>query len=163
MTYNDKIIFVVGYSRSGTKMMSDLLEKSNVVLRPPEIHFFGTIINPERENDKLINISSTLDKISSIQKKGLNFAYPLSNENKIKLIEKYFNKKDVALPVEIYLAYFNFFKLQSDKEFFCDATPRNIYYIDFLLKSFPNAKFIYMLRDPRENVFSQKYKYKKIY
>jgi hypothetical protein len=37
-----------------------------------------------------------------------------------------------------------------------DKTPRNVYQLPFLLSSFPEAKFIHIVRDPRDNVLSVK-------
>ena len=160
MNRSDKIIFIIGYSRSGTKMMSDLLEKTGLILRPPEIHFFGGLYNPKNEMD-LLPIKRTLKHISNIQEKGLHYSYPLSKAEITTIVEKRFNNNKTAPAVEIYLSYFSYLISKYNKHLFLDATPRNIYYLDYLLKTFPQARFIYMLRDPRDNALSQKVKYKK--
>jgi omega-hydroxy-beta-dihydromenaquinone-9 sulfotransferase len=43
---------------------------------------------------------------------------------------------------------------KKHKPRWCDDTPRNVAHVDFLLELFPEAKFVHMVRDPRDVVAS---------
>lgn len=51
----------------------------------------------------------------------------------------------------------------SNKRIPCEQTPKNIFYIDEILHSYPDAKIIYMFRDPRDVMLSQKNRWKRRY
>ena len=53
--------------------------------------------------------------------------------------------------------------LTAKKKLFCEQTPRNAFYIEDILSSFPDSHIVFMLRDPRAVLLSQKLKWKRRY
>ena len=63
-------IFIVGYSRSGTTMLSRVLGKADNIYSFNEMHFFEQLYSPE-EFDKKLNESQAIsfaDKLLDIQR-----------------------------------------------------------------------------------------------
>src|SRR4030095_9980443 len=50
---------------------------------------------------------------------------------------------------------------KNGKEFPCDQTPQNVFYISEILEAFPDSYIINMVRDPRDVLLSQKRKWKR--
>jgi hypothetical protein len=46
--------------------------------------------------------------------------------------------------------FFSRYALQREKQRWAEKTPKNILYIDYLLRIFPRAQFIHVIRDPRD-------------
>lgn len=49
------------------------------------------------------------------------------------------------------------------KQIPCEQTPKNIFYIKEILDAFPDARIIYMVRDPRDVLLSQKNRWRRRY
>ena len=64
-------------------------------------------------------------------------------------------------PTELFSAFLLYEALLNGKTIPCDQTPRNVFYIDEILKFYPQAKIINMIRDPRDVLLSQKRKWKR--
>ena len=58
MKFNNKIIFVIGNSRSGTTMLSRILNNHTKIRSFNELHFFNDIINEPL--NKIINYKRAL-------------------------------------------------------------------------------------------------------
>ena len=50
---------------------------------------------------------------------------------------------------------------EKGKRYVVEQTPRNIFYISKLLKFYPQAKILHMIRDPRAVLFSQKNRWRR--
>jgi len=162
--YKEKMIFVVGNSRSGTTMMAKLLSKSGKVHFFGEIHFFEQLWNPEEKS--VLNVEDA--------KKLAKKLYAIENEGylkKIKNLEKWEENAekliqhliDNNMPLYPYVIFGTFLVLEAkrhNREIPCDQTPRNVFYIKEILEYFPEAKIINMIRDPRDVLLSQKYKWR---
>jgi len=148
-------IFVVGLSRSGTTLMTDILNRHSEVYIVPETHYF---------DDLRMKMASNLNK-------------PL-NEQQIKYIEDYF----LALTDKFYMtggdpekgwmdrmdlrnlaqsiknqniidAYFEaycriYVDKKENKTRWGEKTPRHVFNIKEMLTCYPNAKIICMIRHP---------------
>jgi len=134
-------IFIIGIPRSGTTLLSTMLNVSEGVFFPEETHFF---IQKSRYN------------------KHSNYF-----KNKISFGEFYFSKRraynrNLTVSTEL-IDQFNL--LPSDKEKFefilkikgqkkdtalCEKTPIHMECIADIKSIYPNAQFILMIRDPRD-------------
>ena len=61
----------------------------------------------------------------------------------------------------MYLAFIDHETKWNHKTIGCDQTPRNLYYLSELLELLPEARFVVMVRDPRDVLLSQKNRYKR--
>lgn len=66
-----------------------------------------------------------------------------------------------ATPAALFSAFLCREAAQNGKSIPCDQTPRNVFYIEDILRFYPRAKVINMIRDPRDVLLSQKRKWKR--
>ena len=153
-------IFIVGYSRSGTTMMSRVLGKADNIYSFNEMHFFEQLYSPE-EFDKKLNESQAIsfaDQLLDIQRSN----YLLYDVGKhIPEAKKIINDLNIRTKPEIFKKFLEFETHLMNKVVACEQTPRNVLYLEELYKIFPDAKVINMVRDPRDVLLSQKSKWKR--
>jgi hypothetical protein len=154
-----KQIFIIGSSRSGTTMMGRILGNNSAVFTFKELHFFGTIwtnmSNQELTKKDQIDLLSRLFCIQD---------HDLFNQNH----SSKFNSKSEKLlcngvenPLEIYRLFLENITKENLAQIPCEQTPQNSYYLTEILKFFPNAKVISLVRDQRDVLLSQKNKWKR--
>ena len=158
------MIFVVGNSRSGTTMMGRVLGRSKDVYTFNELHFFEQLFSV-KEFSKKMNLEESIiffSNLISIERDGY-----LNNKRKIKF---YFQEsedlvkssdKDVFTKIELFNLYLKYESRLNNKNIPCDQTPRNLFYVNEILSAYPDAKIIYMVRDSRNVLLSQKNKWKR--
>ena len=157
------MIFVLGNSRSGTTMMGRVLGRSKDVYTFNELHFFEQLFSV-KEFSKKMNLEESIiffSNLISIERDGY-----LNNKRKIKF---YFQEsedlvkssdKDVFTKIELFNLYLKYESRLNNKNIPCDQTPRNLFYVNEILSAYPDAKIIYMVRDSRNVLLSQKNKWK---
>ncbi|MCG9127701.1 sulfotransferase [Candidatus Poribacteria bacterium] len=156
------MIFVVGNSRSGTTMMGRILGNHPEVFTFGELHFFGQLWSPA-EFSKIdlkdsVNLAATLFCIQTEGYRTHGKTDRFLQEAKV-LCE---NIKNYPVnPPELFKEFLIHETHRNNKSIPCDQTPRNVFYIDEILKQYTNAKIINMIRDPRDVLFSQKKKWKR--
>jgi hypothetical protein len=115
------------------------------------------------------------EKISMPQSEAsLNFSNLLSIQRdgylKKRQPEKYFDETQKVLndlsngEISFAKLYERFLKYEAElqhKKIPCEKTPRNVLYINELLKIYPECKIICMIRDPKDVLLSQKKKWKR--
>ncbi len=161
MLYKDqKIIFIVGNSRSGTKMLTTILSKSKEIFCFPEIHFFEQFYDFSCESLDRTNALDLLSTILCIAEKGYRGNTKMTNEERrfyVLRAEKVIEEQSTYHPLEV---YFTALKYYADSKVPCDPTPRNQFYIEEISERIKHAKFLYLVRDPRDILLSQKNKWK---
>ncbi|SHG68590.1 Sulfotransferase family protein [Fodinibius roseus] len=144
-------LFIVGLPRSGTKLLRELLNNHDQIFIPSiEAYFIPHLV--QKYEDKLLSLDEVNDVITEI-KKSLFFFYYRESFNFGKLVKEETTVKKLIGEIWQKLAME---KENKDIRILGDKTPRNIYHIQFLLNSFPKAKIIHIVRDPRDNVLSAK-------
>ncbi len=157
-----RMIFVVGNSRSGTTMMGRILGGHADVFTFNELHFFEQLWAPTIEPEALDprKACDLLTMLMSYQRDG----YYASHKPRQYLdeCEKIVDTIDnpITAPA-IFSAYINHEIAAHSKTIGCDQTPRNLYYLEELLKLYPDARFVVMVRDPRDVLLSQKNRWKR--
>ena len=76
--------------------------------------------------------------------------------------EKIIAKRDLYA-LEIFKIFLSHVSSKNQCKISCDHTPRNVFYVQEILKNFPEAKIINLVRDPRDILLSQKKKWKRRY
>ena len=157
------MIFIAGNSRSGTTLMGRILGKHPDVFTFSELHYLEEKWMPVDEkvsmtrDEALFNFSNLI----SIQRDGyLKKRQP----------EKYIGETEKGIEglnsneISFALLYKQFLLYETglnQKKISCEKTPRNVLYINELLKIYPECKIICMIRDPKDVLLSQKKKWKR--
>ncbi len=155
-----KIIFIVGNSRSGTKMLTTILNKNPNIFCFPEMHFFEQFYDFSDKHLSLKEAQDMLTTLLCIGEKGYRGNAKLTLGEKtlyLQKAEEIIGEKTSYHPVELYLMALKYY---GGSNFLCDPTPRNQFYIDEISDLIKGAKFLYLVRDPRDILLSQKNKWK---
>lgn len=162
MAFQDKIIFIVGNSRSGTTMMLRIFNNHPQLMVLNELHFFEQLWSPEDKGKNIdkehaITLAAKLlltqrvgymthDKdFTQFQKEATVLVNELKKDNiTAEEVFNYFTKREVAL---------------NHKAIVCEKTPQNVFYLKEIFELYPNARIINMVRDPRAILLSQKNKW----
>ena len=131
-------VFIVGVPRAGTTLLQSILCNSEQYFPIPETHFFSKVA-------------------FGIPKKNLN-AY---QKEKLLRILKRKSRIDIdpaqLLTLNSKKAIFEFIIGQynsKNKETFLEKTPRHIFHYSEIMHHYPDARFICMIREPRNTVSS---------
>lgn len=143
-------IFVVGNSRSGTKLMGRCLGLHSQIHTLKEMHFFDEMVSNPNEPIKSGKVDKLLRKLILTQK--LNPGIP-----------EYLDIKKSQMPgQELYIRFQQFVLAYKNKTIACDPTPRNLFYAKELNVIYPGSFFVALNRDVRAVLWSQKNKWKLI-
>lgn len=142
--FNDiKSVFIGGCPRSGTTMLGSILGSAPDCVVTPESHFKQTI-----PADLNVNWNEGIDRRDFLASLEKSFRFKLW---KISLpLEK--DMPHILKPADYRRAILSLASEYADKKnwrFWIDHTPQNIQNPLMLLKIFPKAKFIHIVRDPR--------------
>jgi hypothetical protein len=157
-----KGVFVVGNSRSGTTLMSRILGSHSAIYQLNELHFYEELYEP-KEIDLALSISE-MSKLCNtlIERDELGYL-----EYKSKQMPKNYSYPEIPItlsnPVDAYKLALQHRIEKYHKGIFCEQTPRNAFYIEHILNAFPEAEIVFMIRDPRAVLLSQKHKWKRRY
>ena len=156
-------IFIVGYSRSGTKMMNKVLSKLDIADYVPEIHFFEQsydFSNTKIEQHRILQSGEAISLAENLVDIVARVGSHLDNGRSVSDVREsmitYINQDTGLTKLNIY------HQLLSELSSRCpiDPTPRNAFYICEIAELIPDARFIYMIRDPRDCILSQRKKWK---
>lgn len=160
-----RVIFIVGSSRSGTTMTARLIGTNPAVFALNELHFFeqewqesdaGHKIGAGAARDLLLKLFST-------QRDGYFFRH--LNERyaaeAASLMARHGVQDGTHEKNEIFSMFVQHEARRVGKSRWCEQTPRNIYYVDAIHRLFPDARFVHVLRDPRDVLLSQKNRWKR--
>ena len=156
-------IFITGNSRSGTTMMAKILGRNPSVFMFYELHFFEQLWYPSKKiedigKEQAINLFAEL---ISLQREGF-----LSNRNPLQFKEEanaYLNSshsKKFTAP-SVFFDFLLYESMLNNKKIPCEQTPRNLFFIDEVCNLYKGSKIICMIRDPRDVLLSQKFKWKR--
>ncbi|WP_319420614.1 sulfotransferase family protein [Pleurocapsa sp. FMAR1] len=157
------LVFIVGNSRSGTTMMGRIVGKHSEVFTFHELHFFEQLRTVQEQND--FTSESEAEQLAArlfcIQRDGyLNQKNPNRFLSEAKeLVAKADAQNSTS--ASIFKEFLFYESAVNNKVIPCEQTPRNVFYINEILKLYPEAKIINMIRDPRDVLLSQKRKWKR--
>ncbi len=164
MKSNNKIIFIVGNSRSGTTMLGSIFGKHSDVYRFEELHFFDGLVS----DIDLVNVEYS-------QENGLHLLRRLLTRSRDGIFASLDNSKysresveilesaSSSRPIDLYNAFLNFELYRLGKSIPCKQSPRYIYSASEILSEFPNAYIINLIRDPRDVLLSQKNRWRRLF
>ena len=153
-------VFIVGNSRSGTTMMGRILGVNKDVFTFNELHFFEQLWTPSEIDKKVEKTAaqSLFSKLACIEREG----YLKGCKGNNQYIEE--SKEQITeelIKSDVFSKFLHYEAIENNKTIPCDQTPRNLFYCKEILDLYPDAKIIYMVRDPRDVLLSQKNKWKR--
>ena len=157
----ENLIFVTGASRSGTTMLARILGKAGgLTLR--ELHFFGDLVAPDAISDTVTRefAESTAAMLFARQTRDYWAGEPTAEEREQASAVVQTLADDELVPAQIFATCINQLLADADAEFAVEQTPRNIYYAASLLETYPAARVVSVIRDPRAVLASQKDRHK---
>jgi len=119
-------IFLVGFPRSGTTLLDTILRSHPLI---------------EVVEEKPI-INQLVDSLNKLSNKGLKNLEKINEIQVEKLRKIYFDSFDTQI------------KNKNKSKIYIDKLPLNIVYAGEIIRIFPNAKFIVLIRHPYDCVFS---------
>lgn len=145
-------IFIVGANRSGTTLLRLILNAHSRVAIPDELIYFGSYLagtpiehwrNPDLSSEEY---ESFVDDFLASN------CRPLNEIDKAQLkTEILAGPHDLRSP---YRRVLEAWARHYGKERWGEKTPGNLFYVDIIIDMFPDAQFLYMVRDPRAGVAS---------
>lgn len=144
-------------------MMGRILGNHTDVFTFHELHFFEQLWSVHDKNHILLAHDAIKlgARLFSIQRKGyfckVNPNLFLEEANEI--INEI--KNDALTSAKVFSAFLRYETCKNNKKISCEQTPRNVFYISEILELYPYAKIINMVRDPRDVLLSQKWKWKR--
>ena len=157
-----KPIFIVGNSRSGTTLMGSIFGLNPEVFTFEELHFFGTLWSQSDRHTKLTSnqAEALTAKLLAIQDEDvISHKDPKLFTEEAKTVVNNIELQSYTA-TDILQAFLTYIAEKNNKSIPCEQTPRNVLYIAELLELFPHCHIINMVRDPRDVLLSQKYKWK---
>ena len=152
---NIPFVFIVGRGRSGTTLLQNIIDSNeNAVLARESkiiIHLKNKYFGVEKFDEQTID-----ELIADLYKDNFfNFFWEVDQEKLTKELKSYpTNQLTFSIVCKIiYLHYTSFFNKKSIK-IIGDKNPAYAVFIPELLEVFPDAKFIHLVRDYRDNVVS---------
>jgi Sulfotransferase family len=152
-------IFIVGCPRSGTTKLAAILNKHSNLASATETHFFNFVSKQKynwsnfstQDLNRFLEEARILDftKLANIQAQDLVQQFETREDlpNSEASLEDFNKKMIFNLLVKNYL-------LKKNKSRFCEKTPQHIQNVAEILRIYPHAKIILMIRDGRDTVNS---------
>lgn len=147
-------IIIVGVPRSGTSLLTAVLNRHAALYIAPESHFFfriwgnrrmlGNLYDPNNF-DKLIPYFQTLKHI------GSGWA---NTEINIQMLKERFYQQNEHDYDSLFLSFLKMLSEDKSKENFGEKTPLHLYFLPHMVKSFEGIKIIHVIRDGRGTVSS---------
>lgn len=149
-------LFIIGMPRSGTKLLRELLNSSSEIYIPEaESQFFPYLYNKYGDSIDFSNNKIKLNFISDVRKSM--FIYYLKQEfgysTELNFLELKKKKEQLSKVLSELMKEFN---KKKDIKYLGEKTPEYLFHTDLLQSKFPQAKFIHIVRDPRDYVLSMK-------
>ncbi|NEO96378.1 MAG: sulfotransferase [Moorea sp. SIO3G5] len=155
-------IFVVGNSRSGTTLMGLILGLNSEVFTFEELHFFGQLWSEEHRDSYLTQAEAQqlAARLLSIQYSDvLRPGDPSDFSEEAKVIIAQLPESRLTSG-DVFKVFLGYKAAKNGKKIPCEQTPRNVLYIAEILELYPESRIINMVRDPRDVLLSQKYKWR---
>jgi len=146
--------FILGSGRNGSTLLSSMLNQHSKIVVPPEQYF----LHLSYIKFRLLNMLEWKDIVKIIFGEAMNpNTAPYWNINLGESIPKMYDlpKNERSLTKLIDEIFVKYARNQKPSfEVWGDKTPKNILYVKYIYKMFPNAKFIFLQRDGRDVVSS---------
>ncbi len=143
-------------------MMGRILGKHRQVYTFGELHFFGQLCAPPfAEAMPKAEIETLAAQLTCIHREG--YRTHRTPNRFLAEARRFLNSLGCypETPAALFAAFLKFMAAENRGTLPCDQTPRNVFYMDDILRLYPEARIVNMIRDPRDVLLSQKRKWKR--
>lgn len=157
------MIFVVGSSRSGTTLLGRMLGLHSEIHTFGELHYFEQLIGIEEfaENRPLPSARAHTITERLLSRANDGFFAPFSLGRHAGEASQILAQLSEHRPSTIYAAFLNQQSQKAGRRIPLEQTPRYLFAAEEILQTYPNARIICMIRDPRDVLISQSQKWKR--
>ncbi len=148
-------IFILSSERSGSNLLRRILGAHSLISAPPPLHLFHTLselliyTGPLNQSENIQSIVE--DAVARTKIKGTHLSWNID----IDLNKIYSNINTGSLPEIIYMIYKQY--TDSEQSKFCIIKENNLYeHVDYIINYLNSAKFIFLVRDARDVICSNK-------
>ena len=136
-------VFIMGAPRSGTTLLASSIAGHQRIIALPEMHYIFSIMKEEQDFGKL-NIQRNIDFLKN------NFHFCLLNLfHSVNELKCFIEGKDSKTFIIELINLYNEKYHHKDFTHWVEHSPHSHLFIQDIIKIFPNAKFIHIIRDPR--------------
>ncbi len=153
-------IFIVGCPRSGTTVLASILNRHSKIASATETHFFN-FVSKNNYDWKHFDLNTFKRLLEESRISDFTSLIKAEEETLIqKFIENTMDKSQSKLDPDdfykkqVFDVLMNSLLEKRNKTRFCEKTPQHLYNIQEILKLYPKAKFIHLIRDGRDTVNS---------
>lgn len=146
-------IFIVGVARSGTTLLSMILNAHSLIAISPETHYFDEFC-PKYKRDRCFSSEASfkvfVEKfLGSVHVRTFNFTTDeLGNLTRQIVYRKQRSHRNILESMLSFYAY------KHNKKIWGEKTSPYVNFIKLILDAFPNARIIQVIRDPRDVILS---------
>lgn len=160
---HQQMYFITGASRSGTTLLSFVLRNHSRIAGFNELQYFGEYWDPRQSGEQLTDqqLAAAAAMVLARQEQGILSSCPTQQQKDRAraLVEGL--PEGVERPADLFAELARLLADEQGKAIPCEQTPRNIFYADALLRLYPEAHVIHMMRDPRAVMASQKKRWRR--
>jgi len=146
------LFFIVGPGRAGTTLLQSMLTSHSRITIPPETQFFEQIWPLRSRIGPLDNEVRLRKIVRLINSSAFHTSHMELDCNEI--LDKFLNT-DRSYEA-LFITLLTLYGSRRSKPRIGEKSPEHIYYVPLLSELYPNAKFIFMIRDPRAVVSSER-------
>lgn len=159
---SEKMLFVVGSSRSGTTMLGRALDAHSQVHTFPELQVFERVIDIEEMGEAPVD-KGRLEHIGcGILDTIRHGVFEASDPDSfLPEIREFIESHKIETPMGLYQALLTAEARAANKTISCEQTPRYMFVSEQILSAFPDAHVIHIYRDPRDVLLSQKNRWRR--
>ncbi|MCU7890883.1 MAG: sulfotransferase [Candidatus Thiodiazotropha sp. (ex Ustalcina ferruginea)] len=160
--FTEPMIFVTGASRSGTTMLSRMLNQHSSVSDLRELHCFGDLSDSSNLRESMGKKQAVDLSAQLIARSKRDVWGTVIDEDKMEAEQLWQRAAEDNPPTgKVISSTLSFLAARQGKAIPCEQTPRNIFYAGDLLQSYPNLRIVHIVRDPRDVLASQKNRWKR--
>jgi len=149
-----RFIFIIGRGRSGTHFLRNILNNHPDIWIAGEINYFSKPFHKgfikTTKHLYPFDTEKKIDKLFSIDVRKNVFGHYWENKRiDFEKIKKKFLRKSRRSYKELYRILLEEEAALKNKNIGGEKTPHNIFHLETIIKWFPDAKFLHIIRDPR--------------
>jgi hypothetical protein len=156
------IIFVVGSARSGTTLMANLLGRHPSIFAFKELHFLEELWVPHDLGHVLDSEEALALTAQLMKNQELGRHAPVGPKRFYDQAAGFLETQPTPLDaIGLYQGFLRHHTEQQHRQVPLTQTPRDLYYVGEILDLFAEARVIWMVRDPRAVLCSQKLRWRR--